>query len=133
MSLALALGWKYSNAPGLRTRELPDGSFEIFDWPAGLGAQPDPAAVIAEWEAAGKPGGPAAVVTYEAFRARFTAQELAAVKAATLASADALDWALMASARNSVDLTGANVSAFLDAMIGAGALTAQRKAEILAH
>ncbi len=42
------IGWKFNHAPGIRTREKPDGTMEIFDWPAALGPQPTPAQ-IAQW------------------------------------------------------------------------------------
>lgn len=71
------------------------------------------------------------VITYSAFRERFTSGELSAVKSATLTDADCLDWALVAAANNAVDLAGDEVDSFLDAMVTAEAITSQRKTEIL--
>ena len=48
MSLAAALGWKYDNAPGIKTVDN-----VLVDWPEELGVAPDEteqAAIIAEYE-----------------------------------------------------------------------------------
>lgn len=71
------------------------------------------------------------VISYNEFRARFTAEELPLVKAAVWADADALDLSMMASANNSVDLLGQTADDFLSAMVMAEAITPQRKTVIL--
>lgn len=71
------------------------------------------------------------VVSYAEFRARFTAAELAGVRVAVLADAEAMDWALDAAADNSVNLRSRTTSDFLDKMIAAGIIDAGRKAEIV--
>lgn len=72
------------------------------------------------------------VLTYADFRARFTEQEMAAVRVAVTQDAEALDWALGAAADNAINLDSARTSAFLDKMVGAGIITTDRKAQILA-
>lgn len=47
-NLGEVIGWKFDHAPGMRTREKSDGTMEIFDWPAALGAKPT-AANIRSW------------------------------------------------------------------------------------
>lgn len=74
---------------------------------------------------------PVTVLTYAAFRARFTDSEMASVRAAVLADAEALDWALDAAADNSIDLTSNRTSAFLNKIVTAGIVDSERKTEIL--
>lgn len=44
-SLAEVLGLRHDNAPGIATRQNPDGTWELTGWPAALGAQPTQADV----------------------------------------------------------------------------------------
>ena len=49
--LADVLAWKFDFAPGIRTREGPDGKMVIFDWPKkALGPQPT-SDQITQWTA----------------------------------------------------------------------------------
>jgi hypothetical protein len=55
--IGAVLGWKFDHAPGIRTKQQPDGSITITGWPASLGALPTPeqlAQWTAEYEAARK-------------------------------------------------------------------------------
>lgn len=97
----------------------------------------------ADWKVVGSPGSysliaeplpapPApTVISYVDFRARFTAQELTDVWAAAMADPSALDLVFIALSEGSVNLGGAKASEFLDKMVAANAITAQRKTEIL--
>lgn len=75
---------------------------------------------------------PKRVLTYVEFRDRFTAAEMAAVRAAVLQDGEALDWALEAAADNTINLDSGTTNAFLDKMVDAEILTAERKAALLA-
>lgn len=96
-----------------------------------------------DWKVVGSPGSYSVIVeplpappaptilSYVDFRARFTAQEMTDVRVAAMADPEAMDLIFVALAEGTVNLAGAKASEFLDKMVAANAITAQRKTEIL--
>ena len=83
------------------------------------------------WNAATVPASPRVIAPLE-FLLRFTAAERTAVRAAAAISAELADWIDQARFAQEIDLDATTTAAGLDALVGAGLLTAERRATVLA-
>lgn len=70
-------------------------------------------------------------ITFNEFLARFTPTERGAIFSAALQSAQLLQWMTQGAAAGGVPLLDPDTAAGMDALVGAGIITSNRKAEIL--
>jgi hypothetical protein len=82
------------------------------------------------WTAAANPTSPRVIAPLE-FLLRFTTVERAAIRAAVAASPEFADWIDQARFAREIDLDAPTTAAGLDALVGAGLLTAERKGAVL--
>jgi len=76
---------------------------------------------------------PVTALSYQQFRALFTAAENAAIMTAAQTNHAVLDWVLQAVGAAALDLADAAMKAGLEALVAAGLLTAERETQVLAN
>ena len=123
---SIALAAAYNNEQGILCKGNNVGSMDVIGWPDSLPALTqqlvnDAEAIFLE---------PKSCTPLEFFE-RFTKSERAAIRVLAKSNDDIDDWMDMLKVAGVVDINDANTISGVDALVAAGSITEQRKAEIL--